>query len=248
MNSTGLMVLGFAGSVLLLVFLTVRCRVPAFLALLLASYMAGFCFGMDADAILSHITGGFGSTLGDIGLTIALGALLGVILEQCGATTAIAHGVIRGLGGRFPGVAMAITGYIVSIPIYCDSGFIILDSVRKHLARTHHVSPVFLSTVLGCALYATHTLVPPTPGPLAATANLHLTDHLPYVLLLSLLFSLLALLAGFAWAIQFRKPSSRPSLKDKEPESIQSDQYPFMLAILPVLVPMVLITTGGAGQ
>ncbi|KEQ11643.1 hypothetical protein GZ77_24295 [Endozoicomonas montiporae] len=93
------LLVGFCGSVFLLVFLTIRCRVPAFMALLLASYVAGFGFGMTPDAVLSLVTAGFGDTLGSIGLTIALGAFLGIVLEYCGATTVIANGIILLLKG-----------------------------------------------------------------------------------------------------------------------------------------------------
>ncbi|MDB2384667.1 GntP family permease [Endozoicomonas sp.] len=234
----------FAGSVCLLILLTVRWRVPAFLALLVTSYFAGICFGMPFQKILSLISEGFGSTLGDIGLTIAIGALLGSMMESCGATTIIANGIIRSLGGKFPGIAMALTGYIVSIPIYCDSGFIILDSVRKNFAKKHNVSPIFLSTILGCALYATHTLVPPTPGPLAAIVNFKLVDQIAFILPLSLLFSLLAVFASFCWAEVFRHKVIKLAVKDA-PASIPQHSFSFALAMLPIVIPMALITTGG---
>ena len=240
------MLIGLSGSVLLLILLTLRWQVPAFLALLIASYVAGFCVGMPANEIMTQVMVGFGTTLGDIGLTIALGALLGVLLQNSGATTAIANGIIRILGGRYPGLALAIIGYIVSIPVYCDSGFIILDSVRQHLAKQHKVSPVFLSVVLGCALYATHTLVPPTPGPLAALTNFHLTGHLPAVLLLGLFFSMLALCAGFLWALYSARTLSIKAPQTSHPKEHDSTSpLSFGLALFPVILPMLLICLGG---
>ncbi|MGB1270560.1 MAG: GntP family permease, partial [Endozoicomonas sp.] len=230
------MLIGFIGSVALLVLLTVRWQWPAFLALLLASYFAGICFGFQPGKVASMVMEGFGSTLGDIGLTIALGALLGAILEHCGATEAIARGVINRLNNRYPALALAIIGYIVSIPIYSDSGFVILNSVRSYLARKHQVSPVFLSTVLGCSLYATHTLVPPTPGPLAAVANLQLSQQLSLVLISGLLISVMAVLAGFAWAL-----TTRHQMPQKE-QTATTEQDPlpihFIPAVTPILVPI----------
>ncbi len=241
---------GFIFSVGLLIYLTVRWHWPAFLALLMASYAAGLSFGFAPGLITSMVKEGFGNTLGDIGLTIALGALLGCIMEYSGATISIARGVIGLLGGRFPGIALAITGYIVSIPIYCDSGFIILNSIRKHLSHTHNVSPVFLSTVLGVSLYATHTLVPPTPGPLAAVSNLHLAGALPIVLFTGLVFSILAVSAGFLWALymqRFQPECSEHSRVENFAEN--SDEIHFFVALIPILMPMLLITVGGlAGQ
>ncbi|WP_354011297.1 GntP family permease [Endozoicomonas lisbonensis] len=230
-----------------LIFLTIRWRTPAFIALLLACYVAGFGFGMAPGSILLLVTTGFGDTLGAIGLTIALGAFLGVVLEHCGATTIIANGIILLFKDRFPGLVLAVTGYIVSIPIYCESGFIILDSVRKQLARSHKVSPVFLSTVLGCSLYASHTLVPPTPGPLAAITNLNLNDHISRVMPLSLLFSMVAVFAGYAWSMRFCNTPVSMAVNEKESSVAASPSfsYPFFLAILPIVIPIVLITLGG---
>ena len=241
---------GFILSVGLLIYLTVRWHWPAFLALLMASYAAGWSFGFTPGLITSMVKEGFGNTLGDIGLTIALGALLGCIMEYSGATISIARGVIGLLGGRFPGIAMAITGYIVSIPIYCDSGFIILNSIRKHLSHTHNVSPVFLSTVLGVSLYATHTLVPPTPGPLAAVSNLHLTGALPVVLFTGLVLSILAVSAGFLWALYVQRFQPVCSEQRKvESFAENSVEAHFFVALIPILIPMLLITVGGlAGQ
>ncbi len=245
MNTAGAIITGFAGSIVLLILLTVRWRCPAFLALLIASYLAGICFGMEPTTIQARITEGFGSTLGDIGLVIAFGAVLGTILEQCGATATIAQGIISALRGRYPGLALAITGYVVSIPIYCDSGFIILDSVRKYLSKLHHVSPVYLSTILGCSLYATHTLVPPTPGPLAAMANLQLGQHIASVLALGLFFSLFAVVAAFCWALVIKPTQIEPLEKPGNTKALPVSQQPFLLAVLPIIVPIMLITMSG---
>ena len=240
-------IVGLLVSVGLLIYLTVRWQWPSFLALLVASYTAGFSFGLSPGQVASTVMEGFGTTLGDIGLTIALGALLGSILEYCGATISIARGIICILGGRFPGIALAIAGYAVSIPIYCDSGFIILNSIRRYLAKTHHVSPVFLNTVLGSSLYATHTLVLPTPGPLLAAINFQLTDYLPIVLILGLVLSLLAAATGFIWALCIRNltPASLDYEKGEENLVNETVDIPFLFAITPLVTPMLLISVGG---
>ncbi|WP_095210490.1 hypothetical protein [Endozoicomonas ascidiicola] len=77
---------GFIISVALLIFLTVKLRWPSFLALLTSSYCAGLIFGLSPEVLMSLVMEGFGATLRDIGLTVALGALLGFILEYSGAT------------------------------------------------------------------------------------------------------------------------------------------------------------------
>ena len=171
------------------------------------------------------------------------------LLEYSGATLNIARGVIRLLGGRFPGLALAIIGYLVSIPIYCDSGFILLNGIRKHLVMTHNASPVFLSTVLGTALYATHTLVPPTPGPLAGAANLQLSDHLSLVILSGMAVSVLAVVVGFLWGLYAQRYSfvevKIPSQHHQAEELPRNDQVSVWWSSLPVIVPIVLITVAG---
>ncbi|WP_157673643.1 GntP family permease [Endozoicomonas ascidiicola] len=152
------------------------------------------------------------------------------------------------MGGRFPALALAITGYIVSIPIYCDSGFIILNSIRKHLVKTHKASPVFLSTVLGTALYATHTLVPPTPGPLAAAANLQISDHLPLVMLSGMAVSVVAVVVGFLWGLYSQRYEVKEGQFERKvfPDQPEKQrQVGFFVSFLPVLAPILLITVSG---
>ncbi|MCV5901177.1 transporter, partial [Escherichia coli] len=87
---------------------------------------AAFAYGLPADSIAKTIASGFGGILGYIGLVIVLGTIIGVILEKSGAAITMADTVIKVLGERFPTLTMSIIGYIVSVPVFCDSGFVIL--------------------------------------------------------------------------------------------------------------------------
>jgi len=150
-----------------IVFSTTKLKLHPFLALLGAALLGGFAYQMPLLEIVKTINSGFGGILGYIGIVIVLGTIIGVILERSGAAITMAETVIRVLGERFPTLTMSIIGYLVSIPVFCDSGFVILNSLTNALAARMQVSVVAMSVALATGLYATHTFVPPTPGPIA---------------------------------------------------------------------------------
>lgn len=188
-----------------IVLATARLKLHPFLTLLLATFIAAFAFGLPAAEIAKTITAGFGGILGYIGLVIVLGTIIGIILERSGAAITLADVVIRVLGQRFPNLTMSIIGYIVSIPVFCDSGFVILNSLKQSLASRMNVSNVSMSVALATGLYATHTFVPPTPGPIAAAGNLGLEYQLGWVIAIGLGIAAVAALAGLWWASRFAK-------------------------------------------
>jgi gluconate:H+ symporter, GntP family len=159
-------VFGLMVAVGVLIFLVLRTRVHALIAMLIAASVAGLLGGMSGEKTLTVITQGFGTTLGSIGLVIGLGVMMGRILEVSGAGEQIALSLIKWLGKHKEEWAMAVTGYLVSIPIFVDSAFIILYPVAKALARRSGRSLLTLSIALAGGLMITHSMVPPTPGPL----------------------------------------------------------------------------------
>jgi GntP family gluconate:H+ symporter len=191
-----------------------RLRVHPFLALLGAAIVAGFAYGVPAGEIVALIGGGFGGILGSIGIVIALGTIVGVILERSGGAIAIAEGVVRTLGQRFPTLTISTIGAIVSIPVFCDSGFVILNALKNAMAARMRVSVVAMSVALATGLYATHIFVPPTPGPIAAAGNLGLEASLGLVILVGLPIAAVAALAGVLWANRFRDAEDMPLLEE----------------------------------
>lgn len=183
-----------------IVLATTRLKLHPFLALLAAALLAGFLYRVPVGDILKTITGGFGSLLGNIGIVIVLGTIIGLILERSGAAITMAESIIRLLGHRLPTLAVSIIGYLVSIPVFCDSGFVILNSLKDALAVRMKVSVVAMSVALATGLYSTHTFVPPTPGPIAAAGNLGLGAQLGLVIGVGLLVAAVTSLAGLFWA------------------------------------------------
>lgn len=182
--------------VLFIVVATAHFKLNPFLTLLCAAFIAAFAYGLPLRDIESTIRGGFGNIMGNIGLVIVLGTLIGVILERSGAAITMARSIISLLGERFPLLTMSLVGYMVAIPVFCDSGFVILNSLKRSLACSLKTSPVAMSVALSTGLFATHTLVPPTPGPIAAAGNLGMGGNLGLVMVAGLVFALLLLPAG----------------------------------------------------
>ncbi|WP_040306077.1 GntP family permease [Caloramator australicus] len=186
-------------AILFIVIATAKFKLNPFLALILASYLLAFAAFMPSDKIAGIITQGFGNTLTNIGIVIIAGVIIGTILEKSGAAIKMAETIIKLVGEKRPTLAMSIIGYIVSIPVFCDSGFVILSSLNKALAKKTKTSLVAMSIALSTGLYATHVLVPPTPGPIAAASNLKL-DNLLLVILIGMLVAIPAMIAGNIFA------------------------------------------------
>ena len=188
-----------------IVLATSKFKLHPFLTLLLAAFIAAFAYGLPASSIAKTISSGFGGILGYIGLVIVLGTIIGTILEKSGAAITMADVVVKLLGKRFPTLTMSIIGYIVSIPVFCDSGYVILNSLKQSMANRMKVSSVAMSVALATGLYATHTFVPPTPGPIAAAGNLGLESNLGLVIGVGVFVALVAAFAGMLWANRFTK-------------------------------------------
>jgi GntP family gluconate:H+ symporter len=162
------LILGLVLGIAALLFLVLRTRNHAVLALVVAGSIAGLVGGMKPGAVISSLTKGFGSTLATIGLVIGFGVMMGRILEVSGAAERIALSFVKWLGEKRVEWALVFTGYIVSIPIFCDSGFVILSPLVKAFAKTTRKSVITLGVCLAGGLVVTHHCVPPTPGPLGA--------------------------------------------------------------------------------
>ncbi|WP_147104647.1 GntP family permease [Nesterenkonia populi] len=159
---------GLAAAVALLIFFVVKTKIHAILALIIAASIAGMAAGMAPDAVIETITAGFGSTLGTIGLVIGLGVMMGRILEVSGAAEKLAYTLIRWIGKKKEEWALSVAGFIISIPIFVDSAYVILQPLVRSLAHTTGRSILTLGIALAGGLIVTHHAVPPTPGPLGA--------------------------------------------------------------------------------
>jgi len=181
-----------------IIVVVLRTRLDAFVALLLAALVTGFVAGAPPIETISSITTGFGNTLASIGIVIGLGVGIGKILEVSGAADALARAFVKAMGRGREHWAMAGTGFVVSIPVFCDSGFVIMNPLARSIARRIKGRYVTLSLALGAGMTLTHHLVPPTPGPLAAAGILG--ADLGALVLAGLVFALLLLPIVIAYA------------------------------------------------
>lgn len=249
-----LLLLILALGIVLIVLLISRFKVHPFISLLLVAYGIAFAAGMPSGDIAGVITGGFGGLIGSIGIVIVLGTIIGTILEKSGAALKMADTVVKVVGEKRPALAMSIIGYIVSIPVFCDSGFVILNSLRKSLAKRTRTSSVAMTVALATGLYATHTLVPPTPGPIAAAANLGIEHNLLMVILFGLVVAIPGVAIGYYYAKWVGRRIQTPEDLDEAQESYDEllKKYGELpnawLAFAPIVVPIILLALGSIAK
>ncbi|HEU4964682.1 MAG TPA: GntP family permease [Bacilli bacterium] len=249
--------------ILFIVFATAKWKLHPFLSIISATYL--FALGTNLIGEMNGvenpiigdiggtITGGFGGIITYIGLVIIFGTLIGKILEKSGAAIKMADVVLRLLGDRHPALAMSIIGWIVSIPVFCDSGYVILSSLKKSLAKKTGVSVVTLGVALATGLYATHTLVPPTPGPIAAAANVGIgPDALIWVILFGIIVSIPVAAAGHIWARLVGSKLTSELQEDSETFEEYKARFGTLpsgwAAFAPILLPIVLLAIGSVAD
>ncbi len=226
-------------AIIFIVFASTVWKVHPFLSILLASLGLGIGTGLSFTTIISAINGGFGGLMGYIGLIVVLGSIIGVILEKSGAALRIADTLLALIGKKRPALAMSLIGATVSIPVFCDSGFIILSGLNKALARKTAAKEATLALTLAAGLYTTHTLIPPTPGPIAAAGNLGASDFLGVIMLMGLVVSIPTLIASYFFA---QKVGANLQLKDNTLTIEENIKLPSVsLSLAPILIPILLI-------
>ncbi len=166
-----MLILGFVISLAFILISIMRFKLHPFLALILGAMLMGIMAGMPLTKVLSTIGNGFGGIMAEIGIIIFLGVILGQILHNSGCTRQIAKKMLQLIGAEKSPLAINMTGYIISIPVFFDVAFIILISLLKQLSRDGKIALNVLVTSLVVGLICTHSMVIPTPGPLAVAGT-----------------------------------------------------------------------------
>ena len=223
---------------IILVFIIVaiaKFKIHPFITLILAAVIVGFLMGLDGTLILERISEGFGKTLSSIGIIIGFGAVIGTFLEKSGGTTTIAKYILKLIGSKKSPLAMNLTGILVSIPVFCDSAFIILSSLNRALSKKTGISMVVFVVALSTGLYVSHVFIPPTPGPLAAAAALD--ADLGLVILMGIAIAIPTALVGYFWAVKFGANLSVSEDKSFiNTQEIPESQSSIFAILLPILV------------
>lgn len=247
------MLLGLGIGLLVLILLILKTKIHVFIALIIASCIIGLVGGMPPTSIAGTITAGFGGTLGSIGIIIGLGVMMGQIFEESGAAERMARSFIKLFGKGREELAMAITGYVVSIAIFCDSGFVILSPLARALSKETKKSMVSLGVALAGGLVITHSLVPPTPGPLgvAGTFGIDVGKFLLLGLVVSIPMTIAVMFYG-KWLGKkiYQIPGDkegewlRPGYQKPQYVDIDADMKKLpsaFVSFMPIVLPVVLI-------
>ena len=239
---------GLLLAIAVLLYLVLKTRIHAVLALVVAASIAGLVGGMAPDDVVASITAGFGSTLATIGLVIGFGVMMGRILEISGAAERMAYSLIRWLGAKREEWALIVTGYIVSIPIFCDSAFVILAPLARAVARTSGKSVITLGICLAGGLMLTHHAVPPTPGPLGVAGIFDVDLGLMIFWGMVLTLPGMAVIVWYARAMGPRiesmaRADSSAAFAEFEEAVVrrEGDLPPLMRSMAPIVVPILLI-------
>ncbi len=229
-------------SILFIVISTARFHLHAFLALIVAALFFGISSGMPLNAVVSSVEEGFGGTIGRIGIIIIAGSIIGAFLDRSGGAYTLAERILKIIGRKNVTPAMALIGYIVSIPVFADSGFVILAPLNKTLTKRAGLSLATTAIALCLGLMVSHTLVPPTPGPIAAAGILE--ADLGSVILIGVPVSILTLFFAWFWAVKVAgrvQIDPNPDLTEEEFTSRLKTAPSSLHAFLPILFPILLI-------
>ncbi len=231
---------GLAISIAVLMSLNRVANLHPFFCLLISSILLGLIVGSPLHKILITMQTGFGSLLQQIGFIVALGSCLGVMMERTGAMHVVSEKIVTAFGRSRSATAMTTVGLLVGIPVFCDSGFIILSRLIPALASQSSASASTLTLALSTGLFTTHSLVPPTPGPLAAAVNLGLGEQMGIVMVVSILASIPVGLVAYVLSMRFGK-NIRADLSQHQ--SLQpTHRISTFFAFTPLALPIVLIT------
>lgn len=255
------LILALIAGIATIIVIVLATKLDAFIALLVAAIVTGIVAGQDLLALVDSITTGFGDTLASIGIVIGLGVGIGKILEVSGAADSLARAFLRAFGkGREPW-AMGTVGSLVSIPVFCDSGYVIMNPLARSIARVKGGGYVTLALALGCGMTLTHHMVPPTPGPLAATGILG--ADIGAVILAGLVFTVLLLpivviyarwigpklepVLNTAVRNDVYRQEAGPTAADDATSTASVKAPGAFLGFLPLIVPLLLIVANTVG-
>jgi GntP family gluconate:H+ symporter len=222
-----------------IILLTAKFRVHAFFALMIACFVTGLGVSMGITNVITVIKEGFGNIMRSLGFIIVLGTALGVLLEHTGSTKVMAGYILKKVGERNAPLALSITGFIVGLPIFCDSGYIVLNGLNKSLSKNTGTSIVVTSISLATGLLAVHCLLPPHPGAAAAAGTIGV--DFGKLISYGIIIAIPAMLVGHIWAKYAGNKIEHAIVEEDEIPEDTTAHPSVIKAFLPVIVPILLI-------
>ena len=217
-------------------------NVHPFIVLVVVAVAVGLVCGLDTVTVVNTVKTGFGDILASIGIVILCGTIIGTILEKTGAALTMANTILKVVGKKRSVITMGAMGYVTGIPVFCDSGFVVLSPISRALAAQSNTSLAVMATALSGGLYATHCLVPPTPGPIAMAGTLEADMGL--TILVGLLLSIPAVAVVILYATKISSKIDIPANPEYTIEELTAKygKLPGALhSFSPILLPIVLI-------
>ena len=222
-----------------IILLTVKFRVHPFFALIIACFVTGLGLQLPFAEILSLIKNGFGDVMSKLAIIIVLGTTIGVLLEKNGSTQVMAASILRLVGEKNSSLALSVTGFIVGLPIFCDSGYIVLNGINRSLIKRTGIAAATMSISLASGLYAVHCLIPPHPGATAAAGTLAV--DFGKLILYGIVIAIPAMLIGHWWAVfAGKKTKTEVETREEVTEKVLSGPK-LVPAFLPVVIPILLM-------
>ncbi|PHM66448.1 gluconate transporter [Xenorhabdus stockiae] len=239
--STLTLVLTAVGSVLLLLFLVMKARMHAFIALMLVSMGAGMFSGMPLEKITQTMQNGMSGTLGFLAVVVALGAMFGKILHETGALDQIAVKLLGSFGEKRANYALGVAGLICALPLFFDVAVVLLIGVVFAVARRTGGNVVKLAIPLFAGVAAAAAFLVPGPTPMMLASQMG--ADFGWMILIGLSAAIPGmLLAGPIYGNFISKHVTLDLPNDLSTPSIGKSQMPsFALSLALVLFPLVLV-------
>jgi len=226
-------------SFIALFYFSYRFKIKPFLTLLIASFLSGIFLKIDILEILYLIYKGFFSIVLIIGPIIIIGTVLGKFLNETGTSKKMVNTFISYFGIDNIPLSLNLIGLIISIPVFCDAAFILMSSIIKDLSRITKKNIILLSVCLATGLYSAHVFIPPTPGPIAASAIINADIGLLF--LIGIVVGIIVSISGYVWMKFLFKKEFKINPGEIKSHDFTSDRS--IVSFLPVIVPILLIST-----
>ena len=230
--------------------LIIFAKANAFMALITAAMVVSLCAPGEMGTKISRVAEAFGSGCGSIGIVIALAAVIGQCMMDSGAADRVVRAFMRALGEKRAPIALMGSGYVLAVPVFFDTVFYLLVPLARSFYRKTRKNYLKCILAIGAGGAITHTLVPPTPGPLTMAATLDI--DLGYMILIGAMVALPAAIAGLICAgvmDRIMPIPMRTVSDDEDTEPIPDDKLPGLLvSLLPVLLPVVMIACNTATE
>ncbi|HDV7284717.1 TPA: GntP family permease [Mannheimia haemolytica] len=251
------LILTFLVAIIIMIYMIAKWKVHPFLALMSISLALALVAGLPLAKIPSIVGEGFSNTFKSIGIVIIFGAIIGTILEKTGAALKLADMVVKVVGQKRPELAMLIMGWVVGIPVFCDSGFVVLNPIREAIRKKILANPVGMAVALSAGLYASHVFIPPTPGPIAAAGAVGLSHNLLLVIGMGFVVSIPVLIASYFFAKYIGKRVS--VAEEAQADQVISQSYEDLikqygklpsgfLSLAPIFMPILLMAIGSIAK